>query len=187
MPGSSLSMATSEDICVASEDASSSLTTSRISDNNTNAGDNDVAVINLCKDAICTAVSLSFCAAPTPSLPNSQKSSLAWKFLAHFDLVHHPDKKNSCICLVCKDVGVEKSITIGEYYSPTALVNHLHSVHKEQFHKCLLATKEIENEKSKKYKVHQLRTLHCTSQQQQSQQKSLETDLQNGLLLRTCP
>jgi hypothetical protein len=68
--------------------------------------------------------------------------------------VHHPDKKSSHICLVCKDVGVEKSISIGKYYSPAALVNHLCSVHKEQFHEYLLATKEIENEKSKRNKVH---------------------------------
>ena len=138
MPGPSSSMAAPEDMCVASEDASSSLTTSGISDSSTNATS--------------TAVSSSFCAAPTPSILNKQKTSPVWKFFAHFDPVHHPDKKNRRICLVCKDMGVDKCISIGNYYSPIALGNHLRSVHQEQFHKYLLDSKEIEH---KKNKVHQ--------------------------------
>ncbi len=129
MTGPSSSMAAPEDMCVASEDASSSLTTSGISDS-----------------------SSSFCAAPTPSILNKQKTSPVWKFFAHFDPVHHPDKKNSRICLVCKDMGVDKCISIGNYYSPIALGNHLRSVHQEQFHKYLLDSIEIEH---KKNKVHQ--------------------------------
>ena len=149
MPGPSSSMAAPEDMCVASEDASSSLTTSGISDSSTNATS--------------TAVSSSFCATPTPSILNKQKTSPVWKFFAHFDPVHHPDKKNSRICLVCKDMGVDKCISIGNYYSPAALVNHLHSVHQEQFHKYLLDSKEIEH---KKNKVHERTRLwynvqHC--------------------------
>ena len=137
MPGPSSSMAAPEDLCVASEDASSSLTTSGISDSSTNATS--------------TAISLSFCAAPTPSILNKQKTSPVWKFFAHFDPVHHPDKKNRRICLVCKDMGVDKCISIGNYYSPAALVNHLRSVHQEQFHKYLLDSKEIEHKKNKVY------------------------------------
>jgi hypothetical protein len=141
MPGPSSSMAAPEDMRVASEDAFSSLTTSGISDSST--------------DATSTAVSSSFCAAPTPSILNKQKTSPVWKFFTHFDPVHHPDKKNRRICLVCKDMGVDKCISIGNYYSPAALVNHLRSVHQEQYHEYLVDSNEIKENERKKNKVHQ--------------------------------
>jgi hypothetical protein len=84
-------------------------------------------------------------------------------------------------------MGVDKCKSIGNYYSPAALVNRLRSVYQEQFHEYLLDSKEIKENERNKIKYTSRQTFHCTSQQQQSQRKSLETDLQNGLLLRTCP
>jgi hypothetical protein len=52
-------------------------------------------------------------------------------------------------------MGVDKCISIGNYYSPAALVNHLRSVHQEQYHEYLVDSNEITESERKKNKVHQ--------------------------------
>jgi len=47
------------------------------------------------------------------------KSSPVWKYFAHFDAVQHPDKKNHRICLLCRELGIDKSISVGKDYSNT--------------------------------------------------------------------
>jgi len=67
------------------------------------------------------------------------KSSPVWKYFAHFDAVQHPDKKNHRICLLCRELGIDKSISVGKDYSNTPLISHLQSKHKEEFKEFLAA------------------------------------------------
>jgi hypothetical protein len=67
------------------------------------------------------------------------KSSPVWKYFAHFDSVQHPDKKNYRICLLCRKLGIDKSISVGKDNSNTPLISHLQLKHKEEFKEILAA------------------------------------------------
>ena len=105
--------------------------------------DDDAPIISSCKDAA-SSVSSVFHVAPSSSNASnkSHKTSPVWKYFTHFDLAFHPKMKWDRICLVCRDKGIDKSISVGKYYSPVALVNHLRSMHKEQYQEYLLLTQE---------------------------------------------
>jgi hypothetical protein len=59
------------------------------------------------------------------------KASPVWEYFCHFDPAHHPDMKSFRICLICKEGGVDKKISIGKDYSPTPLITHLRSHQKQ--------------------------------------------------------
>jgi hypothetical protein len=62
-----------------------------------------------------------------PDLPSmkSSKRSLLWKYFAHFDSLFHPTMRNHRICLVCREVGVDKSNSVGRSASTGPLLGHL--------------------------------------------------------------
>lgn len=76
------------------------------------------------------------------SSTKSHKSSPVWKFFAHFDSAHHPDKKNYRICLVCRDEGSDKAVSVGKDSSPAPLISHLRT-HKEQYMEFLEAQQKL--------------------------------------------
>jgi hypothetical protein len=54
------------------------------------------------------------------------------KYFGHFDLnIHDPILKLSHICLICREAGLDKEISVGKDASPSALVSHL-KAHKVQ-------------------------------------------------------
>jgi len=77
----------------------------------------------------------------TSSSSRSHKTSPIWNYFANFDPCHHPNKKQDRICLVCRDIGVDKSICVGRDYSNTPLISHLQCMHKDKY-KEFLALKE---------------------------------------------
>ena len=63
----------------------------------------------------------------------SHKSSPVWKYFGHFNLnFHYPVLKLSRICLICRESGFDKAISVGKDASPSALVSHL-KTHKVQY------------------------------------------------------
>ena len=76
-------------------------------------------------------VTVFFRVHPKDPLLKSNKKSLLWKYFAHFDTVYHPDKRYHRLCLVCRGVGVDKSISVGKSASTGPLLGHLRTHHAE--------------------------------------------------------
>ncbi len=76
------------------------------------------------------------------SSTKSHKSFPVWKFFAHFDSAHHPDKKKYRICLVCRGEGSDKAVSVGKDSSPAPLISHLR-MHKEQYMEFLEAQQNL--------------------------------------------
>ncbi len=55
---------------------------------------------------------------------NAKKNSV-WEYYDHFDLTYHPDKRNYRCCLICRECGIDKAISVGKAASTGPLVNHL--------------------------------------------------------------
>jgi hypothetical protein len=79
----------------------------------------------------------------------SHKTSPIWNFFSNFDPVFHPDKKHQRMCLVCRDLQIDTSISVGQDYSNTPLVAHLWTKHKVQYEEYLAAKDANGNSKSK--------------------------------------
>jgi hypothetical protein len=79
----------------------------------------------------------------------SHKMSPIWKFFSNFDPVFHPDKKQHRICLVCHDLQIDTSISVGRDYSNTPLIDHLQTKHKVQYKEYLAAKDANGNFQSK--------------------------------------
>jgi hypothetical protein len=89
-----------------------------------------------------------FIVATSASL-RSHKTSPIWNFFSNFDPVFHPDKKHHRICLVCRDLQIDTSISVGRDYSNTPLVAHLRTKHKVQYKEYLAAKDGNGSAKSK--------------------------------------
>jgi hypothetical protein len=61
----------------------------------------------------------------------SSKRSLLWKYFAHFDSLFHPTMHYHRICLVCHEVGVDKSISVVRSASTGPLLGHLRTHNSE--------------------------------------------------------
>ncbi len=71
----------------------------------------------------------------------SHKTSPVWQYFANFDCAHHPDKKCYRICLIYRDSGFDKAVSVGKDASPDPLISHLRT-HKEQYAEFLIATEK---------------------------------------------
>jgi len=71
----------------------------------------------------------------------SHKTSPVWQYFAHFDCTHHPDRKCYRICLICRDAGFDKAVSVGKDSSPAPLISHLRT-HKEQYADFLVAVEK---------------------------------------------
>jgi len=59
------------------------------------------------------------------------KKSLIWKYFVPFNLAFHLDKKFHRICLICRQMGIDKALAIGNKCSLGNLITHLMSHPKE--------------------------------------------------------
>ena len=66
-----------------------------------------------------------FYVATLPISTKSHRTSKVWDYFADFDLMKHPNMSLFRICLVCREMKVDKAIKIGPNLSPGPLITHL--------------------------------------------------------------
>jgi hypothetical protein len=71
---------------------------------------------------------------------NNRRSSPAWSFFLPIDPRHQSYSKNILVCMLCREKGVNKTVSIGirGNASPTALINHIRSKHFEVYNEVLV-------------------------------------------------
>jgi len=105
-------------------------------------------IVNLEEDDDGTVASSPWFVASASS-SKSHTVSPVWNYFAYFDAGHHPGMKTYRICLLCFRKQIQKKIDCTKHYTPTPLVNHLRSAHKEQYEEYVL----LANDTKKKSKI----------------------------------
>lgn len=72
------------------------------------------------------------------------KKNPVWEYYDHFDLTYHPDKRNFRCCLICRECGIDKAISVGKAASTGPLVSHLRR-HTEQYMAFMEKKKDLDN------------------------------------------
>jgi hypothetical protein len=75
------------------------------------------------------------------------RTNPVWKYFQHFDILYHPDKRHHPRCLVCRQEGQDKAISVGSKASPGPLINHLRC-HPEQYQEYLEMKQELDSKPS---------------------------------------
>jgi hypothetical protein len=71
------------------------------------------------------SISLKFNLATLPTSSKIHRTSKVWDYFADFDLTKHPTMSLYRICLICREMQVDKAIKIGPNLSPGPLITHL--------------------------------------------------------------
>ena len=87
-------------------------------------------------------------------LQNDRKRSPIWKYFAPFNLAFHPEMKFHRICLICRQIGIDKALAVGKKSSLGNLMTHLMSHPKEnkEYAKITAEAEESVQEASKQAK-----------------------------------
>ena len=77
-----------------------------------------------------------------------RKKSFLWKFYAPFNIAFHPEMKQHRICLICRGLGMDKALKVGEKCSTGNLITHLctHPQENEEYMKATAEAAIVEKE-----------------------------------------
>jgi len=81
---------------------------------------------------------------PIKSLgPGSKKTHPVWQYFSPIHCTHEEFAKNKLVCLLCREVGVNKFVWVGNKCpGPTALLNHVRNCHPEKMEELAAVKKE---------------------------------------------
>ncbi len=90
-----------------------------------------------------TEISNKFRLRTDNTLLKNTRTNPVWRYFQHFDILYHPDKRHHPRCLVCRQEGQDKAISVGSKASPGPLINHLRR-HPEQYQEYLKKKQELD-------------------------------------------
>jgi hypothetical protein len=94
-----------------------------------------------------TVISTKFSLRKDNPLLKNTRTNPVWRYFQHFDILYHPDKRHHRCCLVCRQAGQDKAISVGSKASPGPLINHLRR-HPEQYQEYLKMKQELDSKPS---------------------------------------